>query len=89
MDCKRVSDTLPFRGFDIYNMTSYVQEHTLINRGITTLGGSTIPQCIMSNNKNEAQERAIMGGIYFIASYLTPILLIPVYNRHFLKNKGI
>ena len=89
MDCKRVSDTLPFRGFDIYNMTSYVQEHTLINRGITTLGGSTIPQCIMSNNKNEAQERAIMGGIYFIASYLTPILLIPVYNRHFLKNKEI
>ena len=43
----------------------------------------------MSNNKNEAQERAIMGGVYFVASYLTPILLIPQYNKHFLKNKGI
>ena len=73
----------------IYDATSYVQEHTLINRGITTLGGSTIPQCIMSNNKYEAQERALMGIIYFIASYLTPIALIPVYNRHFLKNKGV
>ena len=73
----------------LYNTTAYVQNHTLINRGITTLGGSTIPQCLMSNNKYEAQERAIMGGIYFIASYLTPILLIPLYNRHFLKNKGI
>lgn len=88
MDCKKV-DTLPFKGFNLYNATGYVQEHTLINRGITTLGGSTVPQCIMSNNKNEAQERAIMGVIYFIASYLTPILLIPQYNKHFLKNKGI
>ncbi|MBP5699060.1 MAG: hypothetical protein J6W96_06000, partial [Alphaproteobacteria bacterium] len=78
-----------FKGFNIYNATSYVQDHTLINRGITTLGGSTAPQCIMSNNKYEAQERALMGGIYFVASYLTPILLIPVYNKHFLKNKGI
>lgn len=89
MDIKKVSNEFPFNGFDIYNATSYVQEHTLINRGITTLGGSTIPQCIMSNNKYEAQERALMGGIYFVASYLTPILLLPLYNRHFLKNKGI
>ena len=88
MDCKKVN-TLPFKGINLYNATAYVQEHTLINRGITTLGGSTVPQCIMSNNKNEAQERAIMGGIYFVASYLTPILLIPQYNKHFLKNKGI
>ncbi len=89
MDSKKVSCTFPFTGFDLYRATSYVQEHTLINRGITTLGGSTIPQCIMSNNKYETQERALMGGIYFVASYLTPILLIPLYNKHFLKNKGI
>lgn len=89
MDCKKVSNTLPFKGINIYNATSYVQDHTLVNRGITTLGGSTFPQCIMSNNKYEAQERALMGGIYFVASYLTPILLIPLYNKHFLKNKGI
>ncbi len=73
----------------LYGATAYVQDHTLINRGITTLGGSTLPQCIMSNNKYEAQERGLMGGIYFVASYLTPILLIPLYNKHFLKNKGI
>ena len=89
MDCKKISNTLPFKGFNIYKATAYVQDHTLINRGITTLGGSTVPQCIMSNNKYEAQERAIMGGVYFVASYLTPILLIPLYNKHFLKNKGI
>lgn len=89
MDCKKVSNTLPFQGFNIYNATAYVQDHTLVNRGITTLGGSTVPQCIMSNNKYEAQERAIMGGVYFVASYLTPILLIPLYNKHFLKNKGV
>lgn len=90
MECNRISNSpKSFRGNNLYNMTAYVQDHTLINRGITTIGGSTIPQCIMSNNKYEAQERALMGAIYFVASYLTPILLIPVYNRHFLKNKGI
>lgn len=89
MDCKKILDTLPFKGLNIYNATSYVQNHTLVNRGITTLGGSTAPQCIMSNNKYEAQERALMGGIYFVASYLTPVLLLPLYNKHFLKNKGI
>lgn len=88
MDCKKI-DTLPFKGASLYNATAYVQDHTLLNRGITTLGGSTVPQCIMSNNKYEAAERAIMGGVYFVASYLTPILLIPMYNKHFLKNKGI
>ncbi|MBR1424883.1 hypothetical protein IJ579_04905 [bacterium] len=82
------SVSLPsFKG--LYDATAYVQNHTLINRGITTIGGSTVPQCIMSNNKYEAQERALMGGIYFVASYLTPIMLIPLYNKHFLKNKGI
>ena len=89
MDCKKISNTQAFKGFNIYNATSYVQDHTLVNRGITTLGGSTFPQCVMSNNKYEAQERALMGGIYFVASYFTPILLIPLYNKHFLKNKGI
>ena len=90
MKCNNLCDNQNlFKGGSLYNATAYVQDHTLINRGITTLGGSTIPQCIMSNNKYEAQERALMGGIYFVASYLTPIMLIPVYNRHFLKNKGV
>lgn len=73
----------------IYDVTSYVQNHTLINRGITTIGGSTIPQCVMANNKDEALERATMGSIYFVASYLTPVLLLPLYNKYFLKSKGI
>lgn len=89
MKAENISPKTSFKGFNIYNTTAYVQDHTLINRGITTLGGSTVPQCIMSNNKYEAQERALMGGIYFVASYLTPIMLIPLYNKHFLKNKGV
>ena len=84
-----MQSTTHFKGINLYNTTAYVQEHTLINRGITTLGGSTVPQCLMSNNKHEATERGIMGGVYFVASYLTPVLLIPQYNKHFLKNKGI
>ena len=61
MKAENISPKTSFKGFNIYNATAYVQDHTLINRGITTLGGSTAPQCIMSNNKYEAQERALMG----------------------------
>ena len=72
-----------------YKTTAYIQNHTLLNRGITTIGGSTVPQCVMSNNKDETRERAIMGGIYFVASYLTPIILLPFYNKHFLAKNGV
>ena len=41
----------------------------------------------VQGNKFLVQNSAKIG--YFIASYLTPILLIPLYNKHFLKNKGI
>ena len=84
-----VKNNLPFCERSLYDVTAYVQAHTLLNRGITTIGGSTIPQCIMSNNRHEARERGMMGVIYLIASYLTPIALIPLYSKHFLKNKGI
>jgi len=72
-----------------YNGTAYVQEHTLLNRGLIDLGGCAVPHTLLSNTKTEAIERAAEGLLYFSLSFFTPILLIPLYNKHFLKANGI
>ena len=52
-----------FKGF--YEITTTVQENTLLNRGLLDIGGCAIPQAIMSNNKDEAIERLTGSGLYF------------------------
>lgn len=73
----------------LYNLTSKVQENTLLNRGILEIGGIAAPQVAMSNNKDEAIERAGLSGLFFGISFLTPFVLIPQFNKFFLRKSGI
>lgn len=73
----------------IYNTTAKIQQNTLLNRGIIEIGGISIPQVAMSNNKDEAIERSIMQVLYFSMSFLTPFILLPLFNRKALKSTGI
>lgn len=73
----------------IYNTTAKIQQNTLLNRGIIEVGGVSIPQIAMSNNKDEAIERSIMQTLYFSMSFLTPFILLPIFNRNALKSNGI
>lgn len=61
----RVEDKTPFKGVGFYNLTSNVQNNTLLNRGLVDIGGCAIPQALMSNNRDEAIERASMSAFYF------------------------
>ena len=45
-----------FKG-GLYDATAFIQAHTLLNRGLTNIGGCAIPNAIMSNTKEEALER--------------------------------
>lgn len=74
---------------NLYNLSTKVQENTLLNRGILDLGGVGIPQAAMSNNKTEALERGVQSGLYFVASFLTPFILLPFFNKRFLSSSGI
>ena len=76
-----------FKGF--YEITTTVQENTLLNRGLLDIGGCAIPQAIMSNNKDEAIERLTGSGLYFAMSICSPFLMLPFLNKHFLKSNGI
>lgn len=81
---------IPFNSSGLCSITSKIQENTLLNRGLLDLGGIAVPQMIMSNNKDEKVERGLMQGLYFVTSFLTPFILLPIFNKKFLiKNKII
>lgn len=78
----------PFGG-SLYNATAFIQSHTLLNRGLTNIGGCAIPNAIMSNTKAEALERIGMSTLTVSFAFIMPLFLLPRYNRYFLSKNGI
>lgn len=78
-----------FQSGGLYNLTNQIQENTLLNRGLLDVGGLAVPQIIMSNNKDEKIERGVMETIYFVSSFMAPYLILPFFNKTFLKRNGI
>lgn len=78
-----------FKSGGFYNLTNQIQENTLLNRGLLDVGGLAVPQIIMSNNKDEKIERGVMETIYFASSFLAPYLILPFFNKTFLKRNDI
>lgn len=89
VDAKQDIKNMPFKSGGFYNLTGQIQENTLLNRGLLDIGGLAVPQMIMSNNKDESIERGIMGGIYFMSSFLAPFAMLPFFNKTFLARNGI
>ena len=85
---KRKNSFLNFKG-GLYNATAFIQSHTLLNRGLTNIGGCAIPNAIMSNTKEEALERMGMSALSVTFAFIMPLLLLPRYNKFFLYKNGI
>lgn len=85
----RIKDKTSFKSGGFYNITGQIQENTILNRGLLDVGGLAIPQMIMSNNKDEKIERGCLSGFYFASSFLAPFVMLPLFNKTFLKNNGI
>lgn len=85
----RVKDKTTFQSGGLYNITAQVQENTVLNRGLIDLGGSVVPQMIMSNNKDEKIERGIIGGLYFVTAFVAPFVLLPFFNKSFLARNSL
>ena len=73
----------------IFNTCASVESNILLNKAITDIGGFVIPQAIMSNNKDEAKERVFKSMLYFVFTFVSPFLLLPLINKHFLKKNKI
>lgn len=69
----------------LYNLTSNIQSNMVLNKGLLELGGYAVPSVIMSNNKVEAREKAERSGFLFGISFIAPFLLLPLFNKGFLK----
>ena len=82
-----------FKGFSAIDIVGNVESNILLNKGVTDLGGLVIPQAIMSNNKDESMERVFKAGLYGIVTFVSPFLLLPIFNKaalsHFCKLKNL
>lgn len=74
-------DKVGFRGVWI-NRAAKIESNILLNKGITDIGGFVVPQAIMSNNKDESIERVFKSSLYFVFTFLSPFLLLPLINKH-------
>lgn len=72
-----------------YKTTDKIQSNTLLNRGIMDIFGYSIPTALNANNEDEARERIIGSGVYFTIAFLSPLVMMPLFNRFFLKKAGI
>ncbi len=86
---KRIYGNSPVFGNGLYNATAFIQNHTLLNRGLTNIGGCAIPNAIMSNTRAEALERIGMSALSVSFAFVMPLFLLPKYNKFFLKHNGI
>ena len=84
----RKNSALNFKG-RLYDATAFIQAHTLLNRGLTNIGGCAIPNAIMSNTKEEALERIGMSTLSVTFAFIMPLFLLPKYNKFFLSKNSI
>lgn len=82
------NDNSTFTSGGFYNLTARVQENTILNRGLIDIG-AVAGQVVTSNNKDEKIERGILCGLYFMFSFMAPFVLLPFFNKTFLKRNGI
>lgn len=85
----QVNERQSFKAMPLYDLTARVQENTLLNRGLIEIGGCGAPHAIMANNKFERTERISEMLLYFGMSFLTPFILLPLFNRKFLSSNGL
>ena len=88
MNKQQPAGTPSFKGA-FYNATAFIQNHTLLNRGLTNVGGCAIPHAIMSNTKEEAMERLGMSAMSVTFAFIMPLFLLPGYNKFFLSKNNI
>lgn len=79
---------LPFKN-SFFNVMTKVDSNILLNKGITDLGGFVVPQAVMSNNKDESFERVFKSLLYFVFTFVSPIVLLPLINKRALQSSKI
>ncbi len=83
--CKQIT----FWNLSAFSVVSNIESNLLLNKGITEVGGFIIPQAIMANNKDESIERSFKSMLYFLITFVSPIVLLPFFNKKALSYYNI
>lgn len=73
----------PFKGF--YNVSAELEKNIPLSRGIIDIFGSDIPWLVMANNNSERKEKARRMISVFLLIFISPIVMLPLFNRAGMK----
>jgi len=73
----------------LYNITAEVEKNAILNRGIMETTGIEIPFAIMANNKDERIERFVRAVGFVLASFIAPVVTMPLINKVVLRHSKI
>lgn len=75
-----------FKGSNIYTTTGELEKNIILSRAIVDLVGCDVPWIIMANNKQERIERTRRYTIVFLLAFMSPMALLPFFNRAAMKH---
>ena len=82
-------NNISFKQSSVFNTIANIESNILLNKGITDIGGFVIPQALMANNKDESIERVFKSVLYFMFTFVSPFLMLPLVNKFALKSNKI
>lgn len=74
---------------NLYSISSSIQSNATLNRAVMEVGGIEIPFAIMANNRDERIERFIRASFFVTASFVAPVVTMPLLNKFFTKKANI
>lgn len=75
--------------FSLYNLTSDIEKNAALNRGLIEAGAVELPFALMANNKDEKIERFMRACWFVGATFVAPVLIMPVLNKQVMKKMKI
>ncbi|MCQ2740371.1 MAG: hypothetical protein MJ237_09150 [bacterium] len=89
VNSNKYNNNVTFKNVSAFNTVANIESNILLNKGITDLGGFVIPQAIMSNNRDESIERVFKSALYFLMTFVSPFVLLPLINKKALSHYNI
>lgn len=79
-------NTTSFKAGQFAGVTAELDKNIVLSRAIIDMFGCDIPWVVMANNKQERIERTIRYSIVFTLAFLSPMAVLPLFNRVAMKN---
>ncbi len=86
------SNTENFITSKYYKTTKYIQENEVLNRGLLDMSSGFLPVALIEligRNWQSAAETAFGNGLRLITNFLSPLALVPIWNKFAASKHGL